>query len=137
MRKIIVNQKLNTYKIPDTSTKILGQVEAGSYQLVEYKNNMPSASTDYALITEPTSRLNVWICARYNAVVYAKIGDESIPLPAQFDFDSDCTAIDEKQLISLLPDFYKFCYDLQHPTYPYSLKGCIVPLSPPYQNNYL
>ncbi|WP_422359213.1 hypothetical protein [Reichenbachiella sp.] len=133
MNTINLKQRLNIFEEADTSSKLLGKIEAGKYELLEFKKNFPNADTDYARVFAPDLNQNVWICARYQQTQYAYI--DSPKTSEAYNFENDGEAIDEQALVDLLPEFVDFTYDLHKPTYPFPLKNCKVPQAPPAQNN--
>ena len=129
MTKIKINQELKTIVDADTKSTAIGILKVGEYDIIELKNNYPNASTDYIMLTDKEIQKNVWICSRYKETSYASI------IQPTLDFNNDEYAIEEAALTKLLPIFKLFTYDLNKPTYPFQLKGCNLPQSPPAQNN--
>jgi hypothetical protein len=129
MNKIRINQELKTFVDADTQSTTIGMLKIGEYDIVEIKNNYPNAATDYIMLTDTEIQKNVWICSRYKETTYASIMQQTL------DFSNDANAIDEVALIKLLPAFNLFTYDLHDTTYPFKLKGCNLPQSPPARNN--
>lgn len=128
MNKIRINQELKTFVDADTQSTAIGILKVGEYDIIEIKNNYPNASTDYIMLTD-TEQKNVWICSRYQETSYASI------IQPTLDFNNDSYAIEEEALTKLLPLFNSFTYDLDRPTYPFQLSGCVLPQSTPAQNN--
>ena len=130
-----LNQSLNCFEEADTSSAVLGKLEAGTYDLLELKENFPDADTDYAQVFDPGLDRNVWICSRYKDTRYASEeasaaeGEESPVAAVSYDFETDNQAIDEQLLIDALQPFADFSYDLHEPNYPYALNGIKVPLA--------
>jgi hypothetical protein len=129
MNKIKINQELKTFVDADTKSTAISILKVGKYDIIEIKNNYPNASTDYIMLTDKEIQKNVWICSRYKETSYASI------IQPTLDFNNDEYAIEEAALTKLLPIFKSFNYDLNKPTYPFQLKGCNLPQSPPAQNN--
>ena len=129
MKKIKINQELNTFEDADTQSGIIGKIKVGTYDIVEIRENYPNTSTDYVKLFDHKLQKNVWICSRYKQIKYAFIVQSTL------DFSGDIYAIEEKALTRLLPAFNSFTYDLHSPTYPFQLSGCNLPQSPPHQNN--
>ena len=115
MKKIKINQELNTFEDADTQSGIIGKIKVGTYDIVEIRENYPNTSTDYVKLFDLKLQKNVWICSRYKQTKYAFIV-QSTP-----DFSGDLYAIEEKALTRLLPAFNSFTYDLHSPTYPLTL----------------
>lgn len=135
-RKIAsVKIRLKGFEEADTSSQLEGYVEPGKYPLVEYRQNFPDANTDYALILAPhLGAGDTWICSRWRDQVYVEF-EEIATQTARSTFDDDDAAVDEDILISLLPEFHDFTYDLDEARYPFSVPGIRLPLAPPAQNN--
>jgi len=129
MNKIRINQELKTFLDAEKQSTAIGILKVGEYDIIEIKNNYPNASTDYILLTDTEIQKNVWICSRYKETSYASI------IQPTLDFNNDEYAIEEEALTKLLPIFKSFTYDLHKPTYPFQLKGCNLPQSPPALNN--
>ena len=129
MDKIRINQILNTFVDANTQSAKIGKIQKGEYEIIEIRNNFPNASTDYVKVLDTGINKNVWICSRYNETRYATL------IQSQHTLDNDAYAIDEVALTKLLPAFNSFSYHLKSPTYPFQLKGCRLPQSPPAQNN--
>ena len=47
MKKIKINQELNTFEDADTQSSIIGKIKVGTYDIVEIRENYPNTSTDY------------------------------------------------------------------------------------------
>lgn len=128
--------RLKGFEESDTNSQLEGYVEPGKYPIVEVKKNYPSQDTDYILILAPhLGAGDTWICSRWKDQEYATIAEA----PAKTDhtglFDNDDGAIAESDLLSVLPGFYDFTYDLDEARYPSPLPGVKVPIAPPAQNN--
>lgn len=131
-----VKIRLKGFEASDTSSQLEGYVDPGKYPVVEYKINHPNDSTDYALILAPhLGAGDTWICTRWNNHVYADIVAAPQKTADDHAFDDDDMAIDESEILGVLPGFYEFIYDLDEARYPFALDGVRVPLAPPAQNN--
>jgi len=127
---------LRGFDEPDTSSAIEGKVPPGKYRVIELKKNHPNQDTDYALIDVPAlGDEETWICTRWKKQEYATISTEVSEAPPAMDFSDDPMAIDESELVKLLPDFDPFTYDLDVARYPYELTGFKAPQAPPQSNN--
>ena len=63
MKKIKINQELNTFEDADTQSGIIGKIKVGTYDIVEIIENYPNTSTDYVKLFDHKLQKNVWICS--------------------------------------------------------------------------
>lgn len=132
----VLNSTLRGFEEADTTTAVEGRIPAGKYRVLEHLANHPNEDTDYAQIELPSfGDGETWVCTRWKSNHYVSILVEELPDPEPLDFSADPMAISEDSLVSILPSFYEFKYDLDRARYPFSLDGCKVPLAPPYTNN--
>jgi hypothetical protein len=128
--------RLRGYEQPDTQSQREGSLEPGKYIIKEYRPNFPNTDTDYALVLAPALGAgDTWICSRWKDQHYAQIS-ESAPIHTEpMDFDNVPFAVPEEAIVSLLPQFADFTYDLDEARYPFQLPGVRVPQAPPKYNN--
>lgn len=131
-----IHIRLRGYEQPDTRSQLEGSLEPGKYLVKEYRPNFPNPDTDYALVLAPALGAgDTWICSRWKDHHYAQI-TETVPMRTErMTFDNDTFAVPEETLVSLLPQFADFTYDLDEARYPYPLPGVRVPQAPPKYNN--
>ena len=128
--------RLKGFEEADTSSQYEGRLDPGRYIVEEYLQNHPDGSSDFARVQAPTLGAgDTWICTRWNDQVYAVIEDVTLSPAERQDFDGDPFAISESALLSNLPAFTDFRYDLDQARYPYPLEGASVPQAPPNTNN--
>lgn len=128
----VLKSPLIGFEAPDTTAQSSGQVGAGKYLVEELRLNYPDQDTDYALISVPyLGDEDTWVCSRWKTNNYADIIEQTPEETEPIVFDDDPNAINESQLVELLPHFYDFTYDLDRGRYPFPLPGFKAPLSPP------
>lgn len=132
----ILKQSLKGFEEPDTSSQVEGTIPSGTYLVLEYKENFPTQDTDYIHIEVPAlGDEETWICSRWKDSEYATIESRQVQAAVPIDFGTDVMTIEENALVSLLPDFYDFEYDLDRARYPYPITGFKAPIAPPQTNN--
>jgi hypothetical protein len=128
--------RLRGYEQPDTQSQIEGSLEPGKYIVKEYRQNFPNTETDYALVLAPALGAgDTWICSRWKDHHYAHITEQAPIHTERLDFETDTFAVPEEALVSLLPEFADYIYDLDEARYPFQLPGAHVPQAPPKSNN--
>ncbi|MEQ8472024.1 MAG: hypothetical protein RIC35_12610 [Marinoscillum sp.] len=132
----IVSRSLKTFEQPDTSSHFEFRLPPGKYRVLDVKSNHPTGDTDYIHLEVPgLGDEETWICSRWQDQEYAATVVEEIHKRPLKDFSNDPMAIDEQELIKLLPLFHAFEYDLDRARYPVEISGFRTPLAPPYTNN--
>ncbi|MGA1839678.1 MAG: hypothetical protein ACMUIU_03550 [bacterium] len=128
--------RVRGYEQPDTRSQIEGSLDPGKYIVKEYRPNFPNKDTDYVLVLAPALGAgDTWICSRWKDHHYAQV-IESAPMHTErMDFNNDGFAVPEEALVTLLPQFEDFTYDLDEARYPYQLPGVRLPQAPPKYNN--
>ena len=120
-----LSRSLKGFDEADTGSASRGSVKKGTYKVLLYKPQYPNANTDYALVEVagyPGGK--AWLCTRWKDQDYATIEKaQSVGITPGKDYSRDPHAIDENELIKLLPLFKNFKYVPTGATYPYELPG--------------
>lgn len=137
VRKIArLSIRMRGYVAPDTSSQFEGYVEPGTYLVLDMLSGHPDADTDYVRVYAPSlGASDTWLCARWRGHRYLELAEEQVPVAPIMSFEDDPGAIDEEELVNLLPEFESFTYDLDEARYPWSLPGVKLPQTPPATNN--
>ena len=132
-----VSQRLKGFHEPDTSSEFEGWLDPGPYPVLEFRQNFPTADSDFARLLVPTLGAgDTWICTRWQSEHYAQVKSAAPrAAPGALELGADENAVQESALIALLPLFHGYSYDLDQPRYPFELPDTRVPQAPPEQIN--
>lgn len=118
---VILNQFLNIFQGPNTSSPKIGSLAPGTYPVLEV---LPGPDADYVKV-----RVEAYLCSRWMGTTYATVVEDEFPFAPITD------GIDPSFFNTTLHRFKGVVYSGSESRYTGPIPGCSVKLMPPKQDN--